>query len=231
MEALTKIIRDQIVDYQQGNNIAARLRSKRFALFKDLVLSLHRPLSILDVGGTPQFWERMGLAEERGVRVVLLNVEEADIGDSIFTHVIGDARHMVEFADEEFDVVFSNSVIEHVGGYDQQREMAEEIRRVGKRYFLQTPNYFFPIEPHFFFPFFQFFPRSLKVFLIRHLSLGWYKKTPIKQEATKIADSIRLLTERELRTLFPESAIYKEKFFGLTKSFVVYSGWSKEINA
>lgn len=55
---------------------------------------------------------------------------------------------MKQFQDNEFDAVFSNSVIEHVGDYEAQRQMANEIMRVGKRYFVQTPNFYFPIEPH-----------------------------------------------------------------------------------
>jgi 2-polyprenyl-3-methyl-5-hydroxy-6-metoxy-1,4-benzoquinol methylase len=73
---------------------------------------------------------------------------------------------MPQFQNDEFDIVFSNSVIEHVGSYEEQNLMASEVRRVGKRYFIQTPNLFFPIEPHFLFPFFQFLPLDYRVTLI-----------------------------------------------------------------
>jgi len=118
--------------------------------------------------------------------------------------------------------VFSNSVIEHVGGYEDQKQMAREVQRIGKRYFLQTPNFYFPFEPHFLFPFFQFFPLWLKVFLLRHFSLGWRDKIPDKGEAIKTANSVRLLKKEELKELFPGAVIHDEKFGGLTISFIVY---------
>ena len=227
----------RMADVRYDNSLSTRLRRRRATLFRDLISSLNRPLSILDVGGTPLFWEKMGFAEEGGVKIVLLNPDEhelarreAELTRPDLTLMTGDARDLREFEDKQFDVVFSNSVIEHVGSYEDQHRMAEEVRRVGKRYFVQTPNRFFPIEPHFLFPLFQFLPQSLKVFLIRHFDIGWFERTFDKQEATKIAGSIRLLTETEVRELFPGGTIHKEKFSGLTKSFMVYDGWGKEMD-
>jgi hypothetical protein len=185
-----------------------------------------RPIKILDVGGTLLFWERMGFTQASGIQVVMLNVTKNATEQDHFISVVGDARDMSAFADNEFDVVFSNSVIEHVGTYADQRRMAEEVKRVGKRYFLQTPNRYFPIEPHFLFPLFQFLPLSVRVFLVRHFNVGWYKKIPDKNEATREVAAIRLLTQRELVALFPGAEIYKELFLGLTKSLIVYDGWT-----
>ena len=211
-------------DYTQSDSPATKLRRKRFLIFNSLIANLPRPLNILDVGGTQIFWERMGFIEEPDVKIVLLNLSRVEVTYKNFTSVQGDARSMGAFTDQEFDVVFSNSVIEHVGGYDQQCQMAKEVKRVGKSYFIQTPNRFFPIEPHFLLPFFQFFPVGLKIFLVRHFDIGWYKKTPDKQKAAQLVSSIRLLTEKELRKLFPGANIYKEKLFSLTKSLIVYEG-------
>ena len=83
------------------------------------------------------------------------------------------ADWLLERADE-FDIVFSNSVIEHLGDIEGQRRMAKEIRRVGKYYYLQTPNRNFPVEPHFQFPFFQFLPKWLRTAIVRRWSIGWY---------------------------------------------------------
>ncbi|MEH2169146.1 MAG: class I SAM-dependent methyltransferase [Nostoc sp.] len=129
---------------------------------------------------------------------------------------------MENFQSNEFDIVFSNSVIEHVGDYDRQCQMANEVMRVGKGYFVQTPNLFFPIEPHFVFPLFQFMPINLRVWLLTNFALGWYDKVTDKQLATRIATSIKLLNKRKFLNLFPGAKLYEEKFFGLTKSFIVY---------
>jgi hypothetical protein len=215
----------RIADNREANSLATRLRQKRFLLFTQLLESVPRPIQILDVGGTQLFWELMGFTQASGVQVVMLNVTKITSVHDNFVPVVGDARDMTAFADDEFDVVFSNSVIEHVGTYADQRRMAEEVKRVGKRYFLQTPNRYFPIEPHFLFPWFQFLPLSVRVFLVRHFNVGWYKKIPDKTEATREVAAIRLLTQRELVDLFPRAEIYKEQLFGLTKSLIVYDGW------
>jgi hypothetical protein len=167
----------------------------------------------------------MGGFTEENAHIVLLNLSELRINHNNFTSVAGDARDMRVFKDKEFDVAFSNSVIEHVGNLEQQEQMAEEVQRICKRYFIQTPNRYFPIEPHFLFPFFQFLPLSWKVFLIRHFDLGWTPKIADREKAEELFLPIRLLTKKELKRLFPGGKIFKEKFLGLTKSFVVYGGW------
>ena len=79
------------------------------------------------------------------------------------------------FDDHEFDVAFSNSVIEHVPPALQAR-FANEVGRVAGRYFVQTPNRYFPIEPHYQLPLFQFVPRRVRQALNRRFTLGWQGK-------------------------------------------------------
>ena len=102
--------------------------------------------------------------------------------------------------------------------------MANEIKRVGKKYFVQTPNLYFPIEPHFLFPLFQFLSIDIKVWLLRNFSMGWYPKISDKQEAIDLATNTKLLSKKKLQNLFPNSNLYAEQVFGLSKSFVVYDG-------
>jgi hypothetical protein len=173
----------------------------------------------------------MGLAGDRNFEITLLNLSQIEIHHSNLESVVGDARNMREFGDGEFDVVFSNSVIEHVGDYKNQKQMALEVQRVGKRYFLQTPNFYFPFEPHFLFPFFQFFPLWLKVFLIRHFNLGWYNRVSGKEQALRTASSVRLLKKWELKELFPNAIICNERFAGLTISFIVFGGWESKLRS
>jgi SAM-dependent methyltransferase len=115
-------------------------------------------VNILDVGGTQTFWDTSGFFDEKMnlLRITLMNVRKVPVSRPNFNSIVGDARDLKEFKENQFDVVFSNSVIEHVGDYNDQLQMANEIRRVGKRYFVQTPNLYFPIEPHLFSPFFSF---------------------------------------------------------------------------
>jgi hypothetical protein len=115
------------------------------------------------------------------------------------------------FGDREFPLVFSSSVVEHIPR-EQQHLFAKEIRRVGVRYFVQTPNRYFPIEPHYQLPLFQFLPESWRRYLNRHFTLGWREKGQWEEA--------NLLSARQLQKLFPDAEIHREKLFGLTKSLM-----------
>ena len=215
----------RLADNRQDDSYATAMRRRRFQFFLDLLDSVPRPLTILDVGGTQDFWERMGFTDEPGVAFTVLNLDPQTVKHPRFQSVVGDATNLSAFASDSFDVVFSNSVIEHVGNLDSQRRMAREVERVGRRYFLQTPNYHFPIEPHFLFPGFQWLPLEARAWLLSRFDLGWHKRAPSREAARQEAASVTLLKKRELLSLFPNANLYCEKVFGLTKSFVVYSGW------
>jgi hypothetical protein len=107
--------------------------------------------------------------------------------------------------------VFSSSTIEHVPK-ELQETFASEIWRVGRRYFVQTPNRYFPIEPHYQFPLFQFLPHRVQRVLNRRFTLGWQPKGSWEE--------INLLSSRQLKRLFPDAEIHRERVLGLTKSLM-----------
>lgn len=214
----------KLADNRSDRSLAAQFRRKRFRLFEELVAPLPRPLRILDVGGTEEFWTQMNFLGRPGTEITLLNITPPEHPGAL-SRLTGDARRMDFLDDGTFDVVFSNSVIEHVGSWDDQRAMAAEIARVGRRYFVQTPNRGFPIEPHFLLPGFQFLPRAAQRGLVRRFALGWYPAIPDPAEADRFLDTFRLLSSREFRELFPGAAIHRERFLGLTKSFIAIGGW------
>ena len=160
------------------------------------------------------------------ISITLLNLTKASPMLPNVTAVVGDARR-IEMQDASFDVVFSNSMIEHMGTFQEQVRVAGEIRRIGRCYFVQTPNRYFPLEPHFLFPFFQFFPLKVRVWLLQNFDLGWYPKTPDEAKARSIVAGVRLLDRNQFSSLFPGAALYEEKFLGMTKSFVAYNGWNE----
>lgn len=194
-------------------------------LFRQLLSQLEAPIRILDVGGSQRFWETMDFTADNDVSITLLNTFPVETSLKNFQAVVGDGRNMAEFENRSFDVVFSNSVIEHVGSFKYQQQMAREIRRVGCRYFLQTPNRYFPLEPHFLIPFFQFFPTALRAWMLSRFDLGWWKRIPDYRAAKAEIESIQLLTGRQLQQLFPDATLVQERVAGLTKSFIVYGGW------
>lgn len=224
---MTNIL-EKLYDHRDSNSFASKLRGRRLALFKSLIATIPHPVKILDVGGTIVFWQNSGFLEEfESIEITVINItikNNQTIHPRLKT-VAGDARSMKQFEDKEFDVVFSNSVIEHVGDYDDQRQMASEVMRIGKKYFVQTPNLYFPIEPHFVFPLFQFLPIDTRVWLLTNFDLGWAKKRSSKEQARKAVSSIRLLNKKEFVCLFPNANIFEENILGLTKSFVAYDGW------
>jgi hypothetical protein len=214
-----------LADNSRPGSIATSMRRKRFAFFLSLLRSVEGHVEILDIGGTQQFWDLMLGEEPAGLRVTLLNVAHQPVSSSAFVSAVGDARNLARIRNGEFDVVFSNSVIEHVGTYADQARMADEVRRVGKRYFVQTPNRRFPIEPHFLFPFFQYLPVAARAWMLSSFDVGWYRRIPERAAAKREVESIQLLTKSRFAKLFPEATIYEEKMLGLTKSFVALHGW------
>lgn len=203
------------------------MRASRFRFFRSLLATVPRPLTVLDVGGTQAFWQKAGCLDEEGIHITLVNLKQEEVTHAHLASLAGDATDLSCFEAREFDIVFSNSVIEHVGSYDAQAQMATEMRRVGHRYFVQTPNRYFPLEPHFLVPGFQFFPTTVQVHMVRRFNLGWYKKIPDRDEALDLIQHHRLLGKQEFMKLFPEAQCYEERVLGLTKSFIAYGGWDE----
>ncbi len=209
-----------------SQSVATQLRRQRFQILLDTIGNVDGDVAILDVGGRMAYWEMMlaGTSLVNHIHVTLLDVVAQETTHQNFLAVIGDGRAMPQYRDGQFDVVFSNSVIEHAGSFADQWRMAAEIQRVGRGYYVQTPNRHFPVEPHFVFPFFQYLPLGVRVWLVRHFSLGWYPRLPEPEAALREVASIRLLTRRELAQLFPEARIVEERYAGLVKSFVAVGG-------
>ncbi|HLK17471.1 MAG TPA: methyltransferase domain-containing protein [Bryobacteraceae bacterium] len=178
---------------------------------------------ILDVGGTPANW----MLTDVRPRVTLLNMPRGQERDeSGFTFVSGDGCQL-PFADQSFEIVFSNSVIEHVGARAMQRRFAEEVRRVGKRYWVQTPNYWFPLEPHLLTPFVHWLPKDIQRSWVTRWTVWDLVERPSLDRREfyirHFLEDIRLLSASELAELFPDADIVRERSLGLTKSLIACS--------
>jgi hypothetical protein len=201
------------------------MRRERFRRFSELVAGVRGPVRILDVGGTASFWQVHRELLSKDVHVTVLNqVLESVPEETWLTQVEGDGRWMTRFADQSFDLSFSNSVLEHVGTLYDQVYMAREIRRVARGYFVETPNKWFPLEPHFLVPCWQFLPASIRAALLTRTDIGCVGRVEDYLLAKATVESIRLLSAREMRWLFPDGRIYREKIGGLTKSLVAWKG-------
>ncbi len=134
--------------------------------------------------------------------------------------VVADARAL-PWPDKHFDVVYSNAVIEHVGDLDDQQRMASEIMRVGKRWFVTTPNRWYPFEFHLRLPFVTWLPGQTYLACSRIVS---YSHVQRKYVFGCRRSGIRLMTARELRSCFPHSAIIPVRVTFMAETLVVVGG-------
>ncbi len=216
------------------NAASARARAGRAALFRRQFV-LDEKTTILDLGSETGANIRAVL---QGTAVRPENVHIADIDARRvaegqrrygFTPVVIGETGTLPFPDQYFQIVYCSSVIEHVTvakeqvwrlrngkvfkrlAREHQRAFAAEIRRLGRQYFVQTPNIGFPIESHSWLPMIGYLPRSLQVPVLRVTNRLWVKRT---------APDWCLFNRLELSELFPEARIVNEKSFGLTKSLM-----------
>jgi len=214
----------RFLDYSRSDSWVNQLRNRRFQLFESLIAPLisDQPLTILDLGGTPDYWVQRGLADDPKLAITVLNLTGPARSVQRVNCIVGDATDLSDFAQDQFDIVFSNSVIEHLGNLPAQQRMAEEARRVGRGYLVQTPARSFPIEPHVLLPGFQFLNQSTQRWVLTRTGLSGLGRMSADAAGDLIAE-LRLLSGQEVRTLFPDATIYREKIGGLTKSYTAHA--------
>lgn len=173
-------------------------------------------MTVLDLGGFARFWSQSPV---RPRHVTVVNLDE-DVHDEPWVDsVLGDA---CTYRGQSVDLVVSNSLIEHVGGSEQRRLLAETVCLHSDRHWVQTPYRYFPMEPHWVFPGFQFLPLTAQTQIGLHWPYGHIRaETP--EESRREALGVELIGITELQQLFPRSEIWRERWFGLPKSIVAVS--------
>jgi hypothetical protein len=173
-------------------------------------------MRVLDLGGTVKHWETSPLRPQSVVVVNLLpDVSEAEW----ITPVQGDACAVPdEVRRQDFDIVYSNSLIEHLGGHARRATFAEQVRSLAPRHWVQTPYRYFPIEPHWLCPGLQFMPSYLRAKLIQVWPLSPAK--PRGRAALAAVLEVELLSMTEMRYYFEDSKILRETVTRLTKSLI-----------
>lgn len=186
--------------------IIPRFRARRMRLFAEL-MQPSPATRVLDVGGTPYNWSYL----DEPPHVTLLNLADGDVW--------ADGRKL-PFRDGCFDVAFSNSTIEHVGDASDHASFAGELRRVARSYFVQTPNRYFPVEPHYMTPFVQFLPKGVARRIARNFTLWGLANRPDDSTVEAMTGSINLLSASQLQALFPDAEIQAERLLGMKKSLI-----------
>jgi methyltransferase family protein len=191
-----------------------RYRKRRMRAYVAL-MRIREGMSVLDLGGQPMIWDSVAAP----LNITILNlpgVAERNIPSHHgIRYVEGDACKVVGFKDGQFDSVFSNSVIEHLGCANNRIDFAREVRRLGKSYWVQTPAKWFPIEAHCGMPFWWFYPAPVRQYFIER----WRRKLPAW---TEMAEQTTVLAKSELQQLFPEAMIKVETVFGIPKSYIAH---------
>ena len=200
--------------------IAARIspyfRAKRMRKFL-AIFSVSPATTIVDVGGYPAFWYEVAGSP----RITIINNYMPQLRSSLgqYQRVVADGR-CLPFKERAFDIAFSNSVIEHLSTYENQKKYADEMRRVAKSLWVQTPARCFPVETHLKTPFIHYLPAGLQRRLIRHFTVWGWMSRPTREDINGFVDEVRLLSYKEMRELFADCQIIKERFFFFTKSYI-----------
>jgi hypothetical protein len=177
--------------------------------------------SVLDLGGTADYWQRVPV---RPRSVHLINLASAPNGAESRPDWM-----RVDFADacaipsgvidSSYDLVYSNSVIEHVGGHRMREAFIDQVRRAAPRYWVQTPYRYFPIEPHWVAPGMQFLPLRARSLMGRYWPLTHTKPSDLAG-AVEEQLGVELLDITQMRHYFPEAELMYERIAGLVKSLI-----------
>lgn len=190
-------------------------------------------IRLIDLGGTIKFWEDWGLAKQPFLDVTLVNSHDLDKtheNDAITLPNIRRLRADVLTLTAEdlakYDVIFSNSLIEHLPGPQAQQQLAQAIVGSGRPYFLQTPNKRSPLDPHFprpYVPFFATYPRPLQARLLSWFALGSGSAASSYEAALLRLQNYYPLTTRDIRLLFPQARVVVERPLGVPMSIIAMS--------
>jgi hypothetical protein len=190
-----------------------------------------RDYQICDLGGSRHFWEKLDIDVAPG-NITVFNVSDGETGTSAHCAeenirvVLYDGKHL-PVGDGAFDLLVCNSVMEHVPPA-QRVALAGEMRRVARRVFCQTPAYEFPIEPHFIAPFIHWLPRWIG-FHFAKISPWRLLSHPSAATLRSYWWDTQLLTEQEVRDIFPQAEILTERVLGLVKSYYIFEQSNDEI--
>jgi hypothetical protein len=222
--------RARLDDTTRHDSASSYFRRKRDKRLRALIesISAGRRAHILDLGGSVEYWRRVGVPflRRHASRITVLNNVESELrlgaGDEdLFETAVGDACDLTAFRDGEADLVHSNSVVEHVGDWRRMRAFADETRRVGRSYYVQTPNYWFPIDPHYYrAPLFHWMPRPWQASLLIAFPIAHVGRIANWHDAQNVIDGTRLVDRRSLATLFPDATISAERVLGWPKSLI-----------
>jgi len=214
MSAL-KQMRGQLVE--GPNSVGERYRTRRWQLLRDNFPGIES-MSVLDLGGRVGMWLRAPLRPAH-IHIVNLQAPPAEIPSWMRVDQ-GDACALgPEVMGCKYDLVFSNSVLEHVGGHAQRARFASNVHALSARHWIQTPYRYFPLEPHWLFPGFQFLPLNLRAEISQRWPLVHFPAESRDANIRRVME-VELVSRTEMHAYFPTSRLLSEKAMALTKSLI-----------
>lgn len=217
-------MRTKEVDYYKytrstlASRLSFRIRKEIFDLFME-TMAPSKDSRVLDVGVTPNserpesnFFEKFYPYKDK---ITAVSIEDASNLEGMYEGLsfVMLKGETLPFKDNEFDVAFSNAVVEHVGNRDKQRRFVEEVIRVSKRCFIAVPDRLFPVEHHTALPFIHYLPQDIHRKMLRILGKELYASE----------ERLNLLTKRDFKSLFPEHVnlkIVRARLFGIPSNIV-----------
>lgn len=231
---------DQISMYKKIRQLVKSLSNKwakeRLEFFLDK-LNPPENSTVLDLGGHNGkfFYSYKDLIKHLNLKIIVADIDEKALTTAKsrgFDTVLLKESEPINLPDNSADIVFCNSVIEHVTvnktkmysytddkefkktAFENQQKFADEIRRTGRGYFVQTPHIAFPIESHTWLPFIAILSRKNLIRMLNLTNKFWVKKT---------SPDWHLLNEKQMRELFPDAdSIIVNKKFGFKKEIIAY---------
>ena len=208
-------LRWKIID--APDSLGGRRRARRWRWLVETFPELDQ-MSVLDLGGSLSTWERAPVRAKH-VHVVNISKPPAQVPDWAEVERADACALPPHIASRRYDLVFSNSVIEHVGGHERRVRFAEAVRSLSDRYWVQTPYRYFPIEPHWLVPGLQFLPIAMRARIAHKWPLVY---TPGRAKAAVLNTVMwtELIDRTQMRHYFPDAELRAARVAGLTKSLI-----------
>jgi hypothetical protein len=211
---------EALVDYTNPRSLGYRFRSARkhkIVALIDAIFLRKGSVRIADLGGRELYWNIFGCEylQSRKAHVTLINPERLPLPSSpLFTLLEGDACSLEGLPDNSFDLTHCNSTIEHVGRWDRIEAFARVARRLAQSYYVQTPYFWFPVDPHTVVPLFHWMPESWRIKIaLRFMASNFGEAVTVAQYAT-------MLDRAQMKFLFPDAEISFEWFGPFPKSLL-----------
>jgi hypothetical protein len=205
----------KFIDPCRAGSFTYQFRQRRNEEFKRRFPDL-ADMRVLDLGGTADTWRVPGM---RANSITLVNIDQ-DVEDPEEPWMDMSHEDACSGGFGKYDLVFSNSLMEHLGGHARRQQFAEVIQESAPSWWIQTPYRYFPIEPHWIFPGFQFLPFRARLMICQHRDTLNVPACKDRAEAAELVASTELISATEMRTYFPTSEIWFERIAGLPKSLV-----------